>query len=90
MIKSSDFQLIPDYRERWRCGKAIATGFVESTVNQVVSERFVKKQQMKWSPRGAHLLLQIRTHVVNNELRQTFQHWYPGRQNDEAEVKEAA
>jgi hypothetical protein len=42
MIKSSDLQLIPDYRERWWYGEAIATGFVESAVNQVVSERFVK------------------------------------------------
>jgi hypothetical protein len=25
---------------------------VESTVNQVVSERFVKKQQMRWTPAG--------------------------------------
>jgi hypothetical protein len=26
----------------------------------------VKKQQMRWTPRGAHLLLQIRTRVLNN------------------------
>ena len=45
MIKSSDFQLIPDYREWWRYGEAIATGFVESAVNQVVSERFVKNNR---------------------------------------------
>jgi hypothetical protein len=43
--------------ERYRYGEAIATGFVESTVNQVVSKRLAKRQQMKWSPRGAHLLV---------------------------------
>jgi hypothetical protein len=37
---------------------------VESTVNQVVSKRFVKKQQMQWTPRGAHLLLQTRPSVA--------------------------
>ncbi len=37
--------LIPNYGERYRNGEAIATGFVESTVNQVVSKRFCKKQQ---------------------------------------------
>ncbi len=63
---------------------------MESTVNQVVSKRFVKKQQMKWSPRGAHLVLQMRTRVLNDELRQTFQRWYPGMQNEEVELKEAA
>ena len=44
----------------------------------------------KWSPRGAHLVLQTRTRVLNDELRQTFQRWYPGMQNDGEELKEAA
>jgi hypothetical protein len=35
--------LIPNYGERYRNGEAIATGFVESTVNQMVSKRFCKK-----------------------------------------------
>jgi hypothetical protein len=39
-------RLIPNYGERYRNGEAIATGFVESTVNEVVSKRFCKKQQM--------------------------------------------
>jgi|TARA_B110000114_G_C14877193_1_gene311229 hypothetical protein len=47
---------IPNYGDRYRNGERIATGFVESTVNQVISKRFVKKQQMRWTERGAHLL----------------------------------
>jgi hypothetical protein len=50
---------IPNYGERYRAGERISTGFVESTVNQVISKRFCKKQQMAWTPCGAHLLLQI-------------------------------
>jgi len=69
---------IPNYGDRYRHGERIATGFVESTVNQVVSKRMVKKQQMRWGKSGAHLLLQIRTRVLNNEWRETFSHWYPG------------
>jgi hypothetical protein len=38
----------------------------------------VKKQQMQWTPRGAHLLLQIRTRVLNSEWEETFRTWYPG------------
>jgi hypothetical protein len=87
---TTNARLIPNYGERWRYGEAIATEFVESTVNQVVSKRLVKKQQMRWSPRGAHLLLQMRTRVLNHELRQTFQQWYPGMRNEEVELKEAA
>jgi hypothetical protein len=30
---------------------------------------------MRWSPRGAHLLLRIRT---NDDLADAFSHWYPG------------
>ena len=48
---------IPKYGERYRNGERISTGFVESAVTQVISKRFVRKQQMRWTPRGAHLLL---------------------------------
>jgi hypothetical protein len=37
--------VIPNDGERYHHGEAIATGFVESTVNEVVSKRFCKKQQ---------------------------------------------
>ena len=56
--------------------EAIATGFVESAVNQVVSKRFVKKQQMQWTKKGAHLL-QVRTQVLDERLEETFRGWYP-------------
>jgi hypothetical protein len=68
---------IPNYGERWRQGETIATGFVESTVNAVISKRFVKRQQMQWTPKGAHLLLQVRTKVLNGELDELFRQWYP-------------
>lgn len=70
--------LIPNYGEKWRYGEAISTGFVESTVNEVVAKRMVKKQQMQWTQKGAHYLLQIRTSVLNNDLKGRFEHWYPG------------
>jgi hypothetical protein len=69
---------IPNYGERRRAGEAISTAFVESTVNQVISKRMVKKQQMRWTPRGAHLLLQIRTRVLNDTLTNDYRRWYPG------------
>ena len=68
---------IPNYGERYRNGEPIATGFVESTVNEVVSKRFCKKQQMQWSKEGAHLLLQTRVRTLNGELAGIFKRWYP-------------
>ena len=70
-------EFIPNFGERYRQGETITTAFVESTINQVVSRRFVKKQQMAWTLRGAHLLLQTRTKVLNNELENVFRNWYP-------------
>jgi len=76
---ASNQKFIPDYGERHRNEERIATGFVESTVNQVVSKCMVKIQQMRWSQRGAHLPLQIRTQVLNDDdLLRTFQRWDPG------------
>lgn len=82
--------LIPNYGERWRYGETISTGFVESTINQVVSKRMVKKQQMRWTQEGAHLLLQVRTRVLNDELRDKFRQWYPGFDQGEPALKNAA
>ena len=81
---------IPNYGERWRYGDTISTAFVESTINQVVSRRMVKKQQMRWSQRGAHFLLQVRTRVLNDELREMFQQWYLGSVRQEQPLKKAA
>jgi len=50
---------------------------VESAINQVVSKRMAKKQQMQWTQRGAHLLLQVRTRVLNEEWEDVFRGWYP-------------
>jgi len=68
---------IVNYGERYCNGERISTGFVESTINQVVSKRLVKKQHMHWTPAGAHLLLQVRTQVLNDEWDDTFRTWYP-------------
>jgi hypothetical protein len=74
---------ILNYGERYRYGERISTGFVESTVNQVISKRFCKKQQMQWTKRGAHLLLQTRVKVLNQDLGAVFQRWYPNLQLEE-------
>jgi hypothetical protein len=66
---------IPNYGERYRQGERNSTGFVESTVNQVISKRSCKKQQMAWTQQGAHPLLQIRTWVLNGDWEATFREW---------------
>ena len=57
---------ILNYGERHRYGEPISTAFVESIVNEVISRRIVKKQQMRW------------TQTLNVDLRGKFSQWYPG------------
>jgi len=81
---------VPNYGERRRHGEVISTSFVESTVNAVVSKRFCKKQQMQWTPRGAHLLLRTRTKILNDELVEIFELRYPGFRKESSEQEKMA
>ena len=51
-------------------------------MNAVISKRFPKRQQVQWTKRGVHLLLQIRTRALDGTLRPLFERWYPGLAND--------
>jgi hypothetical protein len=68
---------IVNYGERYRAGERISTGFVESAINQIVDKRFDKRQSMRWTRRGAHLLLQTRTRVLNGDLDHLLRQRYP-------------
>ena len=80
-IKSNAGSLI-NYGERFRAGERISSAMAESTVNALVSKRFAKRQQMQWTRRGAHLLLQTRTRALDGTLRPLFERWHPGLAND--------
>lgn len=59
---------VVNYAARYRKGKRIATSPAEASVNRLVAKRFVKKQQMRWTPTGAHYLLKVRAAVLNGDL----------------------
>jgi hypothetical protein len=63
---------------------------VESAVNQIVDKRMSKSQQMRWSPQGAHLLLQVRISVLDGRLREDFARWYPGFAANDSTLQEYA
>jgi hypothetical protein len=68
-IRSNRHSIV-DYGARHRSGRRVATSLAESAVNSLVARRMVKKQQMQWSRRGAHLMLQVRAAVLNGDLHQ--------------------
>ena len=75
-IRSNRHSIV-DYGARHRSGRRIATSLAESAVNSLVARRMVKKQQMQWSRRGAHLMLQVRAAVLNGDLRQRLAYQPP-------------
>lgn len=65
----SNRSAIVNYGKRYRADLRVATTLAESAVNSLVGKRMVKKQQMRWSIHGAHMLMQVRTADLNGELR---------------------
>ncbi len=66
-IENNEGALI-DYGQRARAGKPISTLRAEGTVNQLVSARMNKRRQMRWSPHGAHRVLQVRAAVLDGRF----------------------
>jgi hypothetical protein len=60
--------LIIDYATARRRGEPISTATTESTVQWLLHRRMGASQQMRWSPRGAHRMLKVRTAVANGTL----------------------
>ena len=57
-----------DYGQRYRAGKPISTSRAEGAVNHLVNARMNKRRQMRWSPRGAHRVLQVRAAVLDGRF----------------------
>jgi hypothetical protein len=61
-----------NYAERHRAGLRVGTSITEGTANFLVNRRMNKRQQMRWSRRGADLLLQVRCAIYNGTLGSEF------------------
>jgi hypothetical protein len=65
---SGQSALIIDYATARHSDEPISTATAESTVQWLLHRRMGANQQMRWSPRGAHLMLKVRTSVINGTL----------------------
>jgi hypothetical protein len=61
-----------NYAERYRTGLRVGTSITEGTANILVSRRMHKRQQMRWSRRGADAVLQVRCAIYNGTLGTGF------------------
>ena len=57
--------IIIDYASARRREEPISTAVTESTVQWLLHRRMNAQQQMRWTPRGAHLMLKVRCAVMN-------------------------
>jgi hypothetical protein len=65
---SGQADLIIDYAKGRRNGEPISTATTEGAVQWLLHRRMGANQQMRWSPRGAHRMLKVRTAVANGTL----------------------
>jgi hypothetical protein len=54
------FDSIINYAAARRSGEPISTAQTESAVHRLLHRKMTAKQQMRWSPRGAHFMLKVR------------------------------
>jgi hypothetical protein len=66
--RDSQSAWLVNYAERHRAGLRVGTSLTEGTANVLVNRRMNKSQQMRWSRRGADLLLQVRCAGFNGKL----------------------
>ena len=64
LVGQSDWTI--DYAERHRAGLRVGTAITDGTANFLVNQRINKSQQMRWTPRGADPLLQVRCGIYND------------------------
>jgi hypothetical protein len=66
-----------NYGARYRRRELISTGFVESTINEIVARRMAKKQQMRWNRWTVQPFLDVRVAVLDGTLEKSFRKMYP-------------
>ena len=72
-LRSQSARLV-NYAARYRDGLRVGTSVTEGTTNFLVNRRMNKLQQMRWTRRGANLLLQVRCAVYNGTFGNGLSH----------------
>src|SRR5208282_3530261 len=87
---SSQSSWLVNYARRYRAGLRVGTSITEGTANFLVNRRMNKSQQMRWSRRGANLLLQVRCAVFNGTLGSGFGQLFQSHANQNEQIAMAA
>jgi hypothetical protein len=66
-----------DYQQARTEGSRVSSASAESVMNHLVNRRLSKQQQMRWSMKGAHYLLQTRIELLDGRLERCFLKRFP-------------
>lgn len=66
-----------DYQRARMEGRRVSSASAESVMNHLINRRMSKRQQMRWSMKGAHYLLQTRVEMPDGQLEQCFRKRFP-------------
>jgi hypothetical protein len=75
---------LKNYALERRKGRRISSALAESVMSHLVNQRMGKRQRMRWSCEGAHLLLQVRCAVLDKQLDTLFREWHPNFRKQQA------
>lgn len=78
----ANHRALANYGRRRHKELPISTAFVESAVNENMSKRMIKKQQMWWNRWTVQPFLDVRVAVLNKTLCGPFKRLYPVSQTD--------
>jgi hypothetical protein len=66
-----------DYQQARMAGRRVSSASAESVMNHLINWRLTKRQQMRWSMKGAHYLLQTRVELLDGRLETCFAARFP-------------
>jgi hypothetical protein len=58
-------------------GRRVSSASAESVMTHLINRRLTKRQQMRWSMKGAHYLLQTRVELLDGRLETCFATRFP-------------
>ncbi|HEX7912083.1 MAG TPA: hypothetical protein VF534_28900 [Paraburkholderia sp.] len=76
-----------DYQRARMEGRRVSSASAESVMNHLINRRLSKRQQMHWSMKGAHYLLQTRVELLDGRLESCFRSRYLHFRSPEAVLR---
>jgi hypothetical protein len=75
VMRSGRTLIAANFAKAHAAGRRISAAHVGSVMKHLINHRTGEKQQMRWSPPGAHHLLELRVEILNGSLLSRHRGW---------------